>query len=141
MVQRSVNAKAKASLRSSIIVRDIDSRCPRGHRSSQNTSTKVQTQGLTAKESKPKESRPKDLKPANGKTPAPPRTNEPEKTSRQDKKKEYLKKKRDRKNSTLATGNNAIENEKKRNNQGDKKCYNYQKKGHFARNCPEPPKN
>ena len=141
MVQRAVNAEAKAGLRSSIMVRDADSRCPRGHRPSQNTSTKVQTQGLTAKESKPKESRPKESKPADGKTPAPPRTDEPGKTSRQNKKKEYLKKKRDRKNSTPATGDNAIEGEKKRNDRGDGKCYNCQKKGHFARNCPEPPKN
>ena len=123
------------------MVRDADSYCPRDHCPSQNTSTKVQTQGSTIKESKPKESRPKDSKPVNGKTPAPPRTNEPGKTSCQDKKKDYLKKKRDWKNSTPATGNNAIEDEKKRNNQGDKKCYNCQKKGYFAKNCPEPPKN
>ena len=97
------------------MVRDADSRCPRGHRPSQNTSTKVQTQGSTAKESKPEESRPKESKPADGKTPAPPRTDEPGKTSRQDKK-EYLKKKRDRKNSTPVTGDNVIEGEKKQNN-------------------------
>ena len=141
MVQRAVNAEAKAGLRSSIMVRNADSRCPRGHRPSQNTFTKVQTQGSTAKESKPEESRPKESKPADGKTPAPPRTDEPGKTSRQDKKKEYLKKKRDRKNSTPATGDNAIEGEKKRNDQSDGKCYNCQKKGHFARNYPELPKN
>ena len=123
------------------MIRDADFRCPRGHRPSQNTSTKVQTQGSTAKESKLEESRLKDSKPANGKTPAPPYTNEPGKTSRQDKKNEYLKKKRDRKNSTPTTGDNAIKGEKKRNNQGDEKCYNCQKKGHFAKNCPEPPKN
>ena len=141
MLQRVVNAEAKAGLRSSIIVRNADSRCPRGHRPSQNTSTKVQTQDSTAKESKPEESRPKKSKPADGKTPAPPRTDEPGKTSRQDKKKEYLKKKRDRKNSIPATEDNAIEGEKKRNDRGDEKCYNCQKKGYFARNCPEPPKN
>ena len=123
------------------MVRDADFRCPRGHCPSQNTSTKVQTQGSTAKESKPEKSRPKELKPADGKTLAPPRTNEPKKTSRQNKKKEYLKKKRDRKNSTPATRDNAIEGEKKRNDQSDGKCYNCQKKSHFARNCPEPPKN
>ena len=88
-----VNAEAKAGLRSSIMVRDADSCCPKDHRPSQNTSTKVQTQGSTVKESKPEQSRPKDLKPANRKTPAPPRTDEPGKTSRQDKKKEYFKKK------------------------------------------------
>ena len=116
MVQRAVNAKAKTGLRSSIMVRDADSHCSRGHCPSQNTSTKVQTQGSTAKESKPEESRPKDSKPADGKTPAPPCTNEPGKTSRQDKKKKYLKKKRDRKNSTPATRDNAIKDKKKRNN-------------------------
>ena len=140
-MQRAVNAEAKAGLRSSIMVRDVDSRCPRGHRPSQNTSTKVQTQGSTVKESKPEESISKELKPADGKTPAPPRTDESEKTSRQDKKKEYFKKKRNRKNSNPATADNAIEGEKKRNDRGDGKCYNCQKKGHFARNCPEPPKN
>ena len=82
MVQKAVNAEAKAGLRSSIMVRDVDSRCPRGHRPSQNTSTKVQTQGSTAKKSKPEEFRPKESKPADGKTPAPPRTDEPGKTSR-----------------------------------------------------------
>ena len=141
MVQRAVNAEAKAGLRSSIMVQDTNSHCPRGHRLSQNTSTKVQTQGSTAKESKPKESRRKESKPTDRKTPAPPRTNEPEKTSCQDKKKEYLKKKRDQKNSIPATGDNAIEGEKKRNNRGDGKCYNCQKKDHFARNCPDLPKN
>ena len=141
MVQKAVNAEAKAGLKSSIMVRDADSRCPRGHRPSQNTSTKVQTQGSTAKESKPEESRPKELKLANEKTPAPPRTNEPRKTSRQDKKKEYLKKKRDRKNSIPAIGDNAIKGEKKQSNRGNRKCYNCQKKGHFARNYLELPKN
>ena len=141
MVQRAVNAEAKAGLRSSIMVRDADSRCPRGHRPSQNTFTKIQTQGSNIKESKPKESRPKESKPADRKTPAPPCTDELRKTSRQDKKKEYLKKKQNRKNSIPAIGDNAIEGEKKRNNRDNKKCYNCQKKGHFTRNCPESPKN
>ena len=123
------------------MIRNTDFRCSRGHCPSQNTSTKMQTQGSTAKESKPKEFRPKDSKPANRKTPASPCTNELRKTFCQDKKKEYLKKKRDWKNSTPFTRNNAIEGEKKQNNRGDKKCYNCQKKGHFARNYPKPPKN
>ena len=101
----------------------------------------MQTQDSTAKESKPEESRPKDLKLADEKTPALPRTNKLGKTSCQDKKKEYFKKKRDWKNSTLAIGDNAIEGEKKQNNWGNRKCYNCQKKGHFARNYSEPSKN
>ena len=64
------------------MIRDADSRCPRGHRPFQNTSIKVQTQGSTVKESKPEESRRKDLKLADGKTPVLPFTNEPGKTSR-----------------------------------------------------------
>ena len=116
MVQKAVNAKAKAGLKSSIIIRDADFCYYRGYCLSQNTSTKVQTQGSTAKESKPKESRPKDSKPTNGKTPAPPHTNEPEKISRQDKKKEYLKKKWDQKNSTSAIRNNAMKGKKMWNN-------------------------
>ena len=82
MMQKAVNAEAKAGLRSSIMVRNADSCCLRGHRLSQNTSTKVQTQGSTVKESKPKESRLKDSKSAKGKTSAPPHTNELGKTSR-----------------------------------------------------------
>ena len=77
------------------MVWDADFRCPRGYCLSQNTFTKVQTQGSTTKKSKFEESRSKDLKPANEKTLVPPRTNEPGKTSCQDKKKEYFKKKRD----------------------------------------------
>ena len=123
MAQKAVNAKAKTDLWSSIMVWDVDSRCRKGHRPSQNNSAKVQTQSSTAKESKPEESRPKDSKPANEKTLTLPRTNEPEKTSLQDKKKEYLKKKWDRKNSTPDTGDNTIEGEKKRNNRSNRKCY------------------
>ena len=73
----------------------------------------MQTQGLTAKKSKPKKSRPKDLKPANEKTLALPRINKPKKTFHQDKKKKYLKKKRDWKNSTPATEVTAIKGKKK----------------------------
>ena len=146
MVQRAVNAKAKAGLRSSTMVRNSDIYYPRSHHFSNSTVLKMQTQGTTAKKSKPVESRPKKLKSAEGKNLALPRSKSTElgKTSCIDKKREYLKKKRDRKNNTLATKNNAnaIEiGEKKQNNQGDGRCYNCQKKGHFLKNCPEPPKN
>ena len=116
MVQKTVNAEAKADVRSSLLVRDADSRCPRSYCPSQNISAKVQTQSSIAKKSKPIKLRPKDLKLANKKTPAPPCINEPRKTLRQDKKKKYLKKKRDQKNFTPTIENNAIEDEKKRNN-------------------------
>ena len=67
MIQRAVNTKTKAGLKFSIMVIYTDSCYSRGHCLSQNTSAKVQTQGLTAKESKPKESRYKETKPADGK--------------------------------------------------------------------------
>ena len=44
MVQRTVNAEAKAGLKSSTMVRESDAPCPRIHRPSHNTSSKVQTQ-------------------------------------------------------------------------------------------------
>ena len=142
MVQKAVNAKAKAGLRSSTMVRESDARCPRGHRPSHNTSSKVQTQGTTAKEPRTEESRPKEAK----STDTPPRSEsaEPGKTSRTDKKREYLekKKKQDQKNNTPAAGDNAnaveVGEKKKRD---DNRCYNCQKKGHFSRNCLEPQKN
>ena len=110
------------------MVQDADFCCSRDYCPSQNTSTKMQTQDSTAKKSKPKEFRLKDLKLANRKTATLFRTNEPGKTSCQNKKKKYLKKKRDRKNSIPAIKNNAIEGEKKQNNQGNEKCYNCQKR-------------
>ena len=147
MVQRIVNAEAKAGLRSSTMVRDSDIYCPRGHCPSNSTASKVQTQGITGKESNPKESRPKEFKLVEDKTPTPlcSKSTEPGKTSPIDKRKEYLKKKQDRKNNTPAIGNNAnaieVDEEKKRVDQSDGSYYNCQKKGHFLKNCPEPLKN
>ena len=63
MMQRAVNVEAKAGLRSSTMVRDLDAHCLRGHRSSHNTSSKVQTQG-SKDFSRSKELKPKDPKPA-----------------------------------------------------------------------------
>ena len=63
MVQRAINAKAKAGLRSTIIVQDLDIRCSQGHCPSNNTALKVQTQRTTAKNSfYPEESKTKDSK-------------------------------------------------------------------------------
>ena len=83
MVQRAVNAEAKAGLRSSIMVRDLDAHCPRGHRSSHNTSTKVQTQS-SKDSSRLKETKPKDLKSAPSCDNA---VESPKKNNRKDKKK------------------------------------------------------
>ena len=63
MMQRAVNAKAKAGLRASTMVRESDARCPRGHRPSHNTSSKAQNQGCSHKDSPcSKEPKPKDSK-------------------------------------------------------------------------------
>ena len=139
-MQKTVNAKVKAGLKSSTIVQDSDARCFRGHRSSNNTASKMQTQRTTGKTFKPEESRVKEMKLAEGKNSAPPRSKsiEPGKTSRTDKKSEYLdkkKKKWDRKNNTPAIrdNTNAIEigKKKKWDNQNDGRCYNCQKRTIF----------
>ena len=54
-----INAKAKIGLKSSIIVRNMDSYYLRNHCLSQNTFAKIQIHSLTAKKSKLKESKPK----------------------------------------------------------------------------------
>ena len=136
IVQKAVNAKVKAGLRSSIMVQDSDAHCPRSHRPSHNTFSKVQIQEITAKKPRAEEPRPKEAKQTDGKAPAPPRSDEPVKPTRQEKKKEYRKKKKNQKNSSPATGDNAIKGKK-----DDRKCYNCQKKGYIAKNCPEPLKN
>ena len=151
MVQRAVNAEAKEGLRSSTMVRKSDIRCPRNNRPFHNTSSKVQTQGSSHKDSpRTKKSRPKKAKQANDKAPVLPRSEstEAKKISHINKRREFLKKKkkkRDRKNNILETGDNAnnveVSEKKKRDNRGDERCYNCQKKGYFARNCLEPLKN
>ena len=88
MVQRAVNAEAKTGLRSSTMVQDLDICCPQGHRLSYNIFLKVLIQGTTTKEPRTKEFRPKKTKLTNGKTPAPPRSNEPTKPNCKKKKRE-----------------------------------------------------
>ena len=81
MVQMAVNAEAKAGLKSSTMVRNSDVRCPRGHRLSHNTSSKVQTQGSSHKDSpRSKKPKPKDSKLA------PSRDNAAEPAKKEDKK-------------------------------------------------------
>ena len=91
MVQRAVNIEAKAGLKSSTMVRDLDACCPRGHRLSHNTSSKVQTQG-SKDSSRSEEAKPKDPKLA------PLRENAAEpakKEDRKDKKKRFRNQKRE----------------------------------------------
>ena len=72
MVQKAVNAEAKAGLKSSAMVRDTDIRYSWDHRPFNNTASKVQIQKTSAKG--PEESRSKKAKLAKEKTPALPRT-------------------------------------------------------------------
>ena len=76
MVQRVVNAKTKTGLKSSTMVWELDTRCPRGYRLSHNTSLKVQTQETIAKKPRTKESKLKEAKQADGKAYALLRSNE-----------------------------------------------------------------
>ena len=86
MVQKTINAEAKAGLRSSIMVRELDARCPRGYRQSHNTLSKVQTQGSSHKNSP----RSKKFKPMDPK-PAPLRDNAAEPTKKENRKKKKKK--------------------------------------------------
>ena len=75
MVQKAVNVEAKAGLRSSAMIQDSDIRCPQGHRPSNSTASKLQTQETPVKEPCPEESSTKKAKQAKEKALALPRTN------------------------------------------------------------------
>ena len=135
MVQRAVNAEAKAGLRSSAMVRDSDIRCPRGYCPSNSTASKVYTQGLSVKEPRPKESRSKEAKQVEGKAPAPSRTSAVEsseqgKKDRNDKKQRF-RERREQSEETPATGVNTKTQKKKLKT----RCFNCNKKDHYANEC------
>ena len=141
MVQRTVNAEAKAGLRSSAIVQDSDIRCPRGHRPSNSTAPKVQTQRTSTKKLRPEESRIKEAKSAKEKGPALSQTNmaessEQSKKDRKDKKRRFGERK-EQSEETPATRVNTEAMKKKLKT----RCFNCNKKGHYANECTEPPKN
>ena len=110
MVQRAVNAEAKADLRSSTMVRDLDARCPKGHRPFHNTSSKVKTQGSNDS-SRFEEPKPKNPKPAvsrnNAAEPA-------KKENRKDKKKKLQNRRQEQNKQTPTTGDNIEAPKKKR---------------------------
>ena len=139
MVQRAVNAKAKAGLRSSTIVWKSDARCFRGYRLSHNTSSKVQTQG-SKDFSRSEESKPKNPKPAlsrdNAAEPA-------KKEDRKDKKKKLQNCRRERNKQIPATGDNTKvpKKKKKRRDPSEVTYFHCNKKGYYANNCTKPPKN
>ena len=141
IVQRAINAEAKAGLRSSTMVWDLDAHYPRGHRPSHNTSSKVQTQG-SKDSSRPKKTKPKDPKSAPSRDDA---AESPKKNNRKDKKKKFQGQRREhtgeREEQTPATNVNTTDVSKKKKKRYDVSkitCFNYDKKGHFASNCIEP---
>ena len=79
MVQKAVNAEVKAGLRSSIMVQEMNARCPKGYRPFHNTFSKVQTQG-SKESSRSKEPKSKEPKLA------PSRDNAAESAKKEDKK-------------------------------------------------------
>ena len=141
MVQRAVNAEAKAGLKSSAMVQDADIRCPRSHRPLNSTTSKMQTKGTTAKDSHQEELKVKEVKPTSSRAAE---VSEPLKQARKEKKKKRHPERRDKKKRTLASTANATEiqqKKKKKNrdrNVSEITCYNCNKKGHYANTCIKP---
>ena len=136
MVQKAVNAEAKAGLRSSTIVRKSDVCCPRSHRPSHNTSSKMQTQGSSHKDS----SRSEKPKPKNPK-PAASCDNAVEPAKREDRKKKKKRLRNQRREhigeQTPVIGVNTKALKKKIK----ARYFNYNKKSHYANECTKSPKN
>ena len=137
MVQRAINAEAKAGLRSTTMVRDSDICCLRGHCPSNNTTSKVQIQGTAVKDSShPEEPKTKDLKSVL------PR-DDPAKPAKKENKQKRLKCQQEctrEPKETPATGNNIVDAAKKKKKCDTSKvmCFNYNKKGHYASDCIKP---
>ena len=137
MVQRAVNVEAKAGLRSTIMIQDLDIRCLWDHHPSNNTASKVQTQGTAAKDSSLLE----ELK-----------TKDPKSISLHDKLAEPAKKENKQKKfkrqwertrepkETPAIDNNTVDAAKKKKKRDTSKvtCFNCNKKGYYASNCTKP---
>ena len=141
MVQRAVNAEAKAGLRSSTMVRNLDARCPESHCLSHNTSSKVQTQG-SKDLFRSKETKSKDPKSALSRDNT---AESPKKDNRKDKKKRFRGQRREhigeRKKQTSATNintTNILKKKKKRRDISKITYFNYDKKGHFVSNYTKP---
>ena len=102
-MQRAANAETKAGLRSSAMVRDLDIRCPRGHRPSNSIASRVQTQGTAAKMPRPEESKSKDIKAVYANAAERSEQDKKDKKDRRDKKRRFRKKKNQKKPRPLAT--------------------------------------
>ena len=141
MLQRAINAEAKASLRSSAMVRDLDICCPKSYRSS-NTTSKVQTKETIAKEPRFKESKSKDTKAVRANAMEPSKQNKKDKKDQWDKKRRFWERRESKK--IPAIGNNVIngskKNSKKKRDISKVTYLNCDKKSYYASNWTEPPK-
>ena len=124
------------------MVRDLDIRYLQGHRPSNSTASKVQTQETTAKDSpRLEKSKAKKIKSIHTDTAEPLEQNKKNKKNWWDKKWRFREKKEQ--SDILAIGNNAIDVSKKKKKNWDcdtsgVTCYNYNKKGYFANTCTKP---
>ena len=113
MVQKEVNAEVKAGLRSSTMVWDSDIRCPRDHRPSNSTASKVQTQGTTTKDFYPEEPKVKETRPILSRAEA----SKPSKQARKERKNKKHQKRRDKKQTPASNANaTEIQQKKKKKN-------------------------
>ena len=151
IVKKAVAAEAKANLWSQATTKDMDQHCPRGSRSANSTAAKNQGQSIKD----PREEEPKVRAPEL----STPRSSNPEPSAKARREKKDRRRReqhrRVEESSTPATGVNAAEpveakknDDRNRNRSGGAtrdlnqvRCYNCNKKGHYASNCTEPPKN
>ena len=144
IVQRAVNAEAKAGLRPSTIVWDLDIHYPRGHRPSNSTASKVQTQKTTTKDSfRPKKPKAKDIIAVHANASEPLEQDKKDKKDRLDKKQNFRERREP--NETPTTGDNVINASKKdlRKKRDTNKLiyFNYNKKSNYTSNCIKLAKN
>ena len=134
IVQKAVNAEAKAGLRSNTMVQDLDAYCPKSDRPFHNTSSKMQTQ--SSKDSSRSEVfKPKDPKPA----PSSDNVVEPaKKEDRKDKKKRLRNQRREHTGEQTSAIDVNIKAPKKKIKA---RCFNSNKKGYYANEYTKPLKN
>ena len=151
LVEKAVNAEAKAALRPRFYAWETDQHCPRDSRPAHSTTAKAQGQGSSMKDPRVEKPRSKLQKP---KSSTPQQQAEAFKKAHKEKKKKGQQYGRDcQEGFTPTTGVNAAQpgEPKKKNDDKNRdcsdrtardlsqvKCYNCQKMGHYSRKCLEP---